>query len=107
LLTGEPDARSPHDAFFYYLRDELRGVRSGEWKLYLPVDDSQPARLYDLTNDLAETRDVAAAHPDVIERLTRFADEARAELGDGEEVGTGQRPAGVIPFPTARILDQP
>lgn len=38
LLHGEPEAKSPHDAFFYYSGDELHAVRSGRWKLHFPHD---------------------------------------------------------------------
>jgi hypothetical protein len=38
--------------------------------------------LYDLDNDPAETTDVAAEHPEVVERLLVLAEDARAELGD-------------------------
>lgn len=34
LLLGEPNARSPHDALFFYSGTELHAVRSGPWKLH-------------------------------------------------------------------------
>ncbi|MEZ5391810.1 MAG: sulfatase [Bryobacterales bacterium] len=34
ILSGRPDARSPHEAFYFYAGPELRAVRSGEWKLH-------------------------------------------------------------------------
>ena len=101
LLTGREDAQSPHQAFFYYRRDTLKAVRSGPWKLYLPEDESSPPRLYNLVDDLAETRDLAASKDEVVARLTGYAGTAREELGDGELAGTGQRPAGFVPEPTA------
>jgi arylsulfatase A len=107
LLTGTPGARSPHEAFFYYQRDELRAVRSGEWKLYLSGETKQePVRLYDLVGDLAETQDLADQHPEIVERLNHLAANARAELGDGEQSGVGQRPAGEVPQATPRVLEQ-
>lgn len=101
LLTGREDAQSPHQAFFFYRRDTLKAVRSGPWKLYLPEDESSPPRLYNLVDDLAETRDLAASQDEVVARLTGYAGTAREELGDGELAGTGQRPAGFVPEPTA------
>lgn len=101
LLTGREDAQSPHQAFFYYRRDTLKAVRSGPWKLYLPEDESSPPRLYNLVDDLAETRDLAASQDEVVARLTGYAGTAREELGDGELAGTGQRSAGFVPEPTA------
>lgn len=115
LLLGAPEAKSPHQAFFYYFRDQLQAVRSGKWKLYLPLEVARqnglpdrtprPARLYDLANDLAETHDRAADHPEIVARLTGYADAARAELGDGDVAGTGQRPAGFVPQVTPRVIE--
>jgi len=37
VLTGEKDAKSPHEAlFFYYKENELQGMRSEGWKLIFP-----------------------------------------------------------------------
>ena len=40
ILTNEPNAESPYDerGFFYYYREQLQAVRSGPWKLYLPLE---------------------------------------------------------------------
>ena len=35
-LLSTPDAKSPHEAFYYYAGDELHAVRSGAWKLHFP-----------------------------------------------------------------------
>ena len=36
LLEGDADARSPHEALYFYAGDELQAIRSGRWKLHLP-----------------------------------------------------------------------
>lgn len=36
LLEGRPNAKSPHEALFFYGGSELQAVRSGEWKLHFP-----------------------------------------------------------------------
>ncbi|MCI0702262.1 MAG: sulfatase [Planctomycetia bacterium] len=36
ILFGEANAKSPHDAYFFFAGDELHAVRSGKWKLHLP-----------------------------------------------------------------------
>ena len=33
LISGEPGAESPHEAFFYYTENGLEAVRQGKWKL--------------------------------------------------------------------------
>jgi len=35
LMSGVPDAVTPHEAFFYYWPDQLHAVRSGRWKLHV------------------------------------------------------------------------
>jgi arylsulfatase A len=116
LMAGAPNATSPHDAFYCYYNRELRAVRDRRWKLHFPHRsntlagkpggrDGKPARyeqievdnwLFDLTNDIGETTDVAADHPDIVDRLQKHAETARAKLGDtltGRQ-GSQVRPAG-------------
>lgn len=38
--------------------------------------------LYDLASDQGEIRDVSSGHPDIVQRLTKLANAARADLGD-------------------------
>ena len=60
---------------------------------------AQPQALYDLTTDPAETHDLAAEHPDIVERLSALAAPARSALGDKltGTPGTERRPAGFVP----------
>jgi len=55
-----------------------------------------PLSLFDLETDRSETTDVAAEHPDVVERLTAIADRYRKALGDSlnDMSGTENRPVG-------------
>ncbi len=109
LIRGQPEARSPHEAFYYYYMDQLQAVRRGPWKLHLPLDARRvdlnrgvaPAEmaLYNLDADIGETHNVAAAHDDVVHRLLALAEAARDDLGDGPRAGKNQRPAGRIAAP--------
>jgi arylsulfatase A len=122
LLSGEPGARNPHDAYLYYFeQNQLQAVVSGDgrWKLQLPHAyrslaghpggrGGTPAKyqqvklianeLYDLANDVGETVDVAARYPEIVRRLLGVAEKARTELGDSlsRRHGRGARPAGSI-----------
>lgn len=115
LLAGKPNAKSPHQAFFYYQLGQLQAVRSGKWKLYLPLKAKiQPGRqrpesatrLYDLRADLGEKNNVVKQHPDVAKRLMQFAENARQDLGDEKRAGKNQRPAGREEKPTPRVPDK-
>jgi arylsulfatase A-like enzyme len=117
LLSGQPGAESPHEAFYYYWDNGLEAVRSGKWKLHFPhayrTLDGPPGNdglpgpykqartqlaLYDVETDIGETNDVAAEHPDVVERLSALAEKARDDLGDSltKREGNNRRPAGQL-----------
>jgi len=101
LLSGQPGARSPHEVFFYYRMDTLECVRAGKWKLRVAMTrrkSTEPfvPQLFDLSEDIGETTDVAGAHPEVVSRLQALAEQARRDLGDGDSAGTGQREAGFV-----------
>ena len=118
LLLGTPGAVSPSDAggFFYYHQHQLQAVRSGPWKLYLPLPAKlgtggrkgpavgQALQLFNVRDDVAETREVSSGNADVVLRLLQLAEAARADLGESGRPGRGQRPAGFVERPTARRL---
>jgi arylsulfatase A-like enzyme len=105
LLLGEPGARSPWDAdgLAYYHMEQLQAIRSGDWKLYLPLDAKYitlnrktapaPLALYDVRHDVHEDREASAQNPEVVRRLTALAEKVRAQ------VEAGQRPAGWVEDP--------
>ena len=114
LLSGQPGAKSPHEAFFFYYMEQLQAVRSGKWKLYLPLEkkwtsfsgktEPSPARLFDLEADLGETTNLAEKHPEVVRRLMAYAERAREDMGDLGRPGKNQRPAGMIEKPRPQVL---
>jgi arylsulfatase A-like enzyme len=64
----EPQARSPNVA-----------MREGDWKLLINADGSD-SELYDLSTDPNESRNLAAAKPDLTARLSRIALDWRKSL---------------------------
>ena len=105
-LWASPGKASGHDTLYFfeggfrYRAEEgppendplLRAVRAGPWKLHLATEAGDelgsprivPGELYQLHWDPSESRDVAAKHPDVVERLTKqarsFSDSLRADI---------------------------
>lgn len=81
ILLGRPGAAVPRDRSLYSLyglnQRRLESMRVGHWKLHLTA---QPL-LFDLRSDPSETGDTAAAHPEIVERLTRLAGEIRRTTG--------------------------
>ena len=118
MISRQPGAKNPHDAYwFYYEVNELQAVTTsdGRWKLQLPhtyhtvkeagkdgvkgeyMDKKvEKVELYDLENDISETTDVSAQHPEIVKRLEAEAEKARAELGDAltKRTGSGTREPG-------------
>lgn len=112
LFHGNFEQADADRAYFYYLRVHLQAVRQGRWKLHLPrvkepaavapfsrnnhigpadrLGFEQPF-LVDLQNDLGETTDVSAQHPDVVNRLLALAESMRSDLGDFDRVGKNMR----------------
>jgi len=56
-----------------------------------------------LEKDIAETTDVAASNPEVVRELTKFAEEARKDLGDFRRPGRNQRPVGFVADPKPQV----
>ncbi|MEM7656030.1 MAG: sulfatase [Bacteroidota bacterium] len=115
LLTGE-EKESPHEAFFYYQLEQLQAVRSGPWKLHLPLDsmyqnihrgtwrEGRPMKLVNLETDLAETTDLSTEHPEIVQQLLIFAGEAQSKLGDLGKAGHKQRKAAYVAEPIPQLL---
>jgi arylsulfatase A-like enzyme len=109
LISGEEGAESPCEAFFYYHMEQFHAVRSGKWKLFVPREDRKnfhsdggptgEGLLFDLESDPGETTNLYDRHPDVVERLTALAEDARDDLGDTDREATGRRPAGWVDDP--------
>jgi len=111
ILFDQGAGKSPWDdvGYMFYRMDQLQAVRAGPWKLYLSPPERQgandrriaavPLALYDVRNDVGETREVAAEQPEVVRNLSQLAEAARVELGDLDRPGRSQRPAGYNPNP--------
>jgi arylsulfatase A len=90
LLADDAGAKSPHEAFYYYRGLKLEAVRVGEWKLHLAN-----GALFNLQTDAGESKDVAAANAEVVNRLRAVADLMKDDLGL-EGIGPGCRPLGKV-----------
>ena len=100
LLLAKDGAKSPHQAFYYYRQHDLEAVRAGQWKLF-----RKSGELFDLQQDIGETQDVSQSHPDVVQRLSGYFDEAARDLGDSAEscprcrsVGKVEDPRTLLPY---------
>jgi arylsulfatase A len=104
VLSQPASAVSPHTAYYYYQMDQLQAVRSGTWKLFVPMaskkrnwgkpEGKSVVKLFNLAEDIHEDHNLAASRPEIVERLLALAEKARVDLGDVDRPGKNQRKAG-------------
>lgn len=80
MLSGA--AKSPHDTFFYYMRNNLEAVRDKTWKLHVRKGNKETKELYNLETDPGETLDLYDSHPSVVADLSARMDACRQDIGD-------------------------
>ncbi|RMF42925.1 MAG: arylsulfatase [Planctomycetota bacterium] len=92
VMSGQIGANEdpPRQDFLYFRGFELQAVRRGPWKLSLKYN-----ALYNLDDDIGETTDVQAEHPDIVAELTRLAESVDGDLGRNG-IGPGCRPLGRV-----------
>lgn len=66
-LVGSNDAQRAHKQLYWRFKQQ-EALRSGRWKLLRDNRDA-PARLFDLTSDPAELRDLSADYPEEARKL--------------------------------------
>ena len=119
LLNGNFEAKPRKELYYYYGKNNLNGVRKGNWKLVfphtyssyeatVPANDGRGGKrikisldsleLYNLIRDPGERYNVIEMYPDIVAELLKVGDKARADLGDlitGIE-GSGVREIGKL-----------
>ncbi len=126
LIFGESGAQSPHESFYcYYKGGQLQAVRNERFKLMfphkyrtlkghpggtggLPISYQQAdigLSLFDLDNDVSETKNVIDEYPEVVAELQAAAEKAREDLGDtlNKRTGNGIRPAAKLAAEDERL----
>lgn len=79
-LRGDVAEQKDHDYLYweFYERGGKQAVRFGNWKaIRTPLFDGE-IELYDLSRDLGEEKDIAAANPEQVKQAEAFLSEAHA-----------------------------
>ena len=83
-LLGHPEAQKKHE-FLYWefpMQGGKQAVRMGPWKavrLGVRKNPDAPIELYNLKEDIGETKNVAAEHPDIVAKMKEIMKTARVE----------------------------
>lgn len=89
VLAGE--AKTPHETFFYHRGNDLKAVRSGDWKLH--TEKGKPTQLYNLKADIGEKTNVLRDNPAIVKQLATY-------LSDFEkDIAANSRPAAFVDNP--------
>jgi arylsulfatase len=119
LISGATDVSPRRYFLYYYDGNNLKAVRNERWKLVFPhtygsYENQTPGKngepggkgqkkvteleLYDLRRDQGERYNVINEFPEVVAELSKVAEEARDDLGDGltSREGKGRRPSGKV-----------
>ncbi len=91
LMSGEEGARSPHNAIYGFKPlGGLSSIRYENWKLVLAgkhwTGNLETDHLFDLSNDIGETNNVADQHPKVMKKLLKLADSANQAIKENKEL---------------------
>ena len=97
VLLGKEGAKG-HEVFHYYRGFDLQAVRSGPWKLQLDKNE-----LFNLDDDIGESKNVAAQHADMVASLQKQADAMKLDLGDKTKDAPGVRGLGRVEHPQPLI----
>ncbi len=80
-LLGDAGRQTPRDYFYWEFRTGdgfAQAVRTGNWKgVRFGLEGA--VQLYDLSSDIKESHDVAAAHPDVVKKIEGYMKAAHVE----------------------------
>ncbi len=78
-LRGQPERQARHDYLYWEFYEQTfrqAVVLEGRWKGIRTVMDDATFEVYDLDNDLGETKNLAAERPDLVRRMAALMAEA-------------------------------
>jgi len=77
-LLGRPEQQEQRDFLYWeYHMGKQQAVRMGKWKGIRIGGTKEPIELYDLSQDIGETNNVADDHPEIIKRMDELMRKAR------------------------------
>jgi len=86
-LLGQPAKQKQHEFLYWEFHEggfKQAAVYQGRWKGIRSGGADAPVVLYDLKNDIGETKDVSAQYPDIAEKIGVYLQGARTDLPEWE-----------------------
>ncbi len=80
-ITGKAKEQKKHDYLYweFYERGGKQAIRMGDWKgIRMPIFTGK-VQLFNLAKDLGEANNVAADHPEIVNKIKKFMKEAHVE----------------------------
>ncbi len=81
-LLGKPESQKKHEYMYWEFHEQgkRQAVRMGNYKAIkqnIAKNPDSPIELYDLSQDIGETKDIAAEHPDIVKKAAKLFKSAR------------------------------
>ena len=86
-LLGKPSEQKQHEFLYWEFHEggfKQAALYQGRWKGIRRDRPDAPVALYDQQSDLAETKNVAAQHPDIAALIGRYLSTARSHSPEWE-----------------------
>lgn len=80
-ILGKPQKQPPYLYWEFHERGFQQAARKGNWKA-VRLGPDKPVELYDLGNDVSESRNIASEHPDIVKEMTGILDHAWTPSSD-------------------------
>ena len=92
LPTIRGEKQQLPDRFYweFHERGFSQATRLGKWKAVRNGSPASPIEVYDLSADPSERRNIAADHPEIVEKASRFLEQARTASDDWPIRPTGR-----------------
>lgn len=87
MLKAGQQGKSDYDRFFYWSKKNITALRMGDMKLRIKLDNKTKERgqseLFNLSEDISESNNLAAKMPEVVEEMTKIMLQAEADQMEG------------------------
>lgn len=104
ILSGQPNARTPHESLLFFSGDELQAIRSGDWKLHFAHDyltvvgppgrAGKPANFANMKPKSIEEsgiRGIASRHGYEVRRIEQSLFNLKGDPGESRDVAKQNR----------------